>query len=279
MFRTVLSQTKILLSQKGAKITFYILLIAVLWNYFLNLKEYSNVDKASMPAITEFCVCSGNNLIGGYVISFICFLVVLPGGISFAIDKKLNIDIYLKARCRGKYRYIISKMIAAFISTFICVSIPFLIELLLNACAFPVESSVKMQSISNVFLVRDGGGYNPHAFMYDAYMYHPIMYSFVRIMLLGLFASSLAIISMAFSCVHNKFLAYLMIPVYFLASIFMQTKFKVFGHKISHNYYGYLLWDEGYVTGEMMTWFYVLIESIVIASVIFILVYEWRKEV
>lgn len=280
MFRLIKTQMKIMLNQKGAKIAFYSMMLAVFINYYQNIRIFRDIEKTSIPSIMELGIFSDNSIWGWYILEFICFLLVLPGGMSFAIDKKTNFEIYLTARSNGKYRYITSKIIAVFLTTFIVFSVPLLIELALNYNAFHCADKIEMQAISN-YLLEDSGqiSINRKAFMVDEYIYNPELYSLVRIILFGLFASLMSLVPMAFSCVCNKFLAYLMIPVFFLVSLFGRTEFKVLGHNIPHNYVKYLIWTNQSLTGEQIIWFNILLGLVAFGSVLFVYIYEGGKEV
>lgn len=279
MINLIKIQMKTMFQQIGVRVTFYLLTLAVVVNYVINLQQYKYVDRATINNFTDFCLLSGNNCPGWYVITLIWFLLVLPGGLSLAIDKKLNIDIYLVTRSHGKNKYLTSKIIATYLTTFFCIMIPFSIELLLNVCAFPIEASKKMLDISNEYYIAMGQTVDKDMFLYDYYTGNPILYTIIRILIMSALLAFLSLIPLAFSCIYNKYLSYLMIPVYFLLELFYNTNFDVFGHKIIHKYFSYIRFDSGSLRGEHVIWFFVLIGIVSCISISFIYVYERKKEV
>jgi len=279
MFNLIRTHIKIMFSQKGAKIAFYFITLCVVINYVNNLYNFKDVDRTCLNNFVEYSLLSGNNAIGWSVVSLLLFILVLPSGMSFGIDKKYSMDNHFIIRSKGKYRYITSKIIASFVVTFFCIFFPLIVELVLNICAFPMEASEKMVAISNILKIDDGEVFKTDMFLYKEFLYNPIMYSLIRSTLLATLCALLTILPIPFSCICNKYLSYLFIPVYFLLELYSFTCFKVFDHKVVHNFNSYVVWGYSSITNESFIWFYVLVCIITILSIVFTYFYESKKEV
>lgn len=240
----------ILVKQKGARYCFWFLILCVIGNYIRNLRIYQHIDRADMPSYLEISVCAVGNKFGWFLLTFITFLLVLPGGLSLAKEKRTKVDIHLINRCGGKVNYYISKIIAVMMVTFLCFAIPFILELFLNLCAFPIETSGKWLSVDIAY--RQTEGMKKSFFLYSIYQLHPAIYALIRIGITSGCMALLSVIPLAVSCIYSKYYAYLLVPVYFLEALFGRTTFSIFGHKINHEFISYLWWGDAGIDGKQM---------------------------
>ena len=62
MFRLIKTQMKIMLNQKGAKIAFYSMMVAVFINYFNNIRIYRNIENFTFQALAARCCITQETL-------------------------------------------------------------------------------------------------------------------------------------------------------------------------------------------------------------------------
>ena len=226
MYRRIKTQVNILIRQKGAQLCFLIMLSLIIGNYIVNLFDYRNIDQACVPNFLKLSVLDDENKFGWYFMTFMTFLVVLPGGLSIAKEKKTRIDIHIISSCGGRLHYYIAKIVAVMLVTFCCFAIPFLIELVLNLCAFPIEESESLLSVDIAY--KQYCGEIQECFLFDWFYKNPVLYVLARIGISSVLLSLVALIPLACSCVYSKYYAYLMVPVYLLFELFARCTFSVF---------------------------------------------------
>lgn len=112
MVKLLKAQLNILIHQKGFRFSLFFLITAVAGNFIFNVVRFWNIEQADMYSFLEISLLSQTNRLGWYITVFFPFLLVLPGGLSLAVDKKTKTDLLWISRC-GKGRYLLSKMLAA----------------------------------------------------------------------------------------------------------------------------------------------------------------------
>lgn len=273
MGRLIKAQCNVLIQQKGAVFCFLLLLVAVGGNFIYNVIQCWGIEQAVMYSFLEISVLSQENKVGWYVVMFFSFLLVLPGGMSLAVDKKTKTDILWVGRC-GKKNYLISKMIAVFLVTFLCFFIPFIIELGLNLLAFPATAH---GNLGGWELYRESYENVRQYFLFTLYYAHPALYAVIMSVIISTAAALLSMVPLACSCFFYKYYAYLLVPVYFLLSLFQKTKFSFGKVNFSHNYYYYFQWCHGNIHREDLFVFGCLIMAISLLSCVVVL-YSVRKD-
>ena len=88
MRKMILAHCKALIQQQGTLLCFSILFLSIIVNFIGNVMKYWQKELAVRPSFLEISVLSETNKIGWYLVVFFAFLVVLPGGMSFAVDRK-----------------------------------------------------------------------------------------------------------------------------------------------------------------------------------------------
>lgn len=239
MKKLIKAQCNVLLRKKGAIICFLLLTASAGGNFIFNVIKYWHTEYAEMPSFLEISLLAQENMVGWYIVMFFPFLLVLPGGMSLASDRKEKMDILWVGRC-GRKQYLLSRTAAVIIVTFLCFFIPLMLELVLNLTAFPINAH---GNAGGWELYTAGYEENVKQYLLFSFYYAwPVLYAVIMSMVISLSAAFLAIIPLACSCFFYKYYAYLMVPVYFLFSLFQKTEFPVGKIKLSHNYYFYFQW-------------------------------------
>lgn len=211
MLRLISMQMQTMFRKKGFQFTFIFMTV-----YALGVSVYyaycqKNLDISSLyhPALL-----SGVNEICSYSWFFLrCypFLVILPAGFSFLTDRNTRIQPVIIGR-GGVREYYISKLIAGFIVTFLSITLPFLLELILNCIVFPQAGGRDMGNwpIYSNYAVGEGENY----LFSSAYFKSPYLCLAGSLIMLGLFSGCAAVFIMGISTFRIKYKAILFLPVY-----------------------------------------------------------------
>lgn len=241
-WKSTISQVKALLRKKEALGVFFILLVMVLLNFIGNVLAFQGSDAVEMYHPMKIMLLSYNRF--NYnasatlqLIQIFPFLVVFPAGFSLAKEWQLGENVYLSARL-GIPRYKWSKMLAAFITTAIVFTVPFLIEMVLNCISFPLNATGDMSNLGcyDKLYLESVQRY----LMSGLYVKNPYFYAFIGILIFGAVSGLLGAFTVAVSSlIKVKYNVFLFLPVFLLLDLpGMLMKGK---GKFSCNWYDYLL--------------------------------------
>ncbi len=219
LIRATKAHVLFLLKRRSAQITFALLFAVVLLRFVVDVLEFRGYDVIAMYHPMKLLSLSYNHIYynANTVIllsQLFPLLVAFPAGLSLAADQASGAQTVLLARL-GPRRYTASKILAVIIATAILFTLPFLMEMVLNCIAFPLQATGDMSNL-NI--------YDPqHIAMTDRYwlpeLYHfsPYLYAVVGILRFGLFAGLLAGFTAALSTfIRIKYRAFLLLPVFLL---------------------------------------------------------------
>lgn len=256
MIGLVKCQISLITKKLGYKVSLAIMLLVVITNYIGNIREYFGINLADMVAFLNLSIMSEEKSISWFITQSYPFLVVIPAGFSLATDKATKTDLLWISRC-GKIKYHISKIIAVFIVTFICFTLPLCVELLLNVVAFPVDARGNLQGAALY-----SNEYNQAVstfYLFEMYYKNPICYAIILIVFLGIISGMLAVITVAISTMYYKYKAYLILPVYLIlyGMGLISGIFEQFPFETSYSYY--IRWCTNQVHKLDFVWFGALI--------------------
>lgn len=239
--RTTLTQTSFLLRKKGALAAFYILLLMVLANFIGNVLAFQGLDVIQMYHPMKILLLSYNRVNYSADMTILLtqlfpILVACPAGFSLAREYQLGMDVMAVSRL-GQRRFRMSRLLAAFLVTFIVFTVPFLLEILLNCLSFPLNATGDL---------TNWGYYDSayrtavdHYFMRRLFVRAPYLYAVVGTLLFGAAAGILGAFTMAVSSVIKvRYNVFLFLPVFFLLNLSMILGVMGPADRIS------LRWDE-----------------------------------
>lgn len=145
---SVWTQFRLMARRKSAMITFYVVLAFVLVNYLTNVVTYQGSEILEMVHPMQLLLLSDES--GAYSLLFIQLyplLVVLPAGFSFALDRDVDETVFYLTRV-GSKDYYRGKLIAAFSITFLVLTLPLLLEIVLNCLSFPLDATGNLDNWS-----------------------------------------------------------------------------------------------------------------------------------
>ena len=214
--KTTASQIYFMLQRKSSLIIFYILLVMVLVNFTSNVVMFQGTDIVMMFQPMKLLLLSWNRSIAGadLLLGFLQLyplLVVCPAGFSLAGEQQTGTQIVLAARI-GNMSYHFSKMLAAYIVTFIIFSLPFMVEIGLNCLAFPLNAQGDLSNWNYYDPLYTASVKN---YMFSRiFLWSPYLSAILGTILFGLFSGLLAAFTVAISSVFRfRYRIFLFLPV------------------------------------------------------------------
>lgn len=238
------SQTGFMLKQKSATLVFYALLIMVLLNFLSNVLKFQGSDVIEMIHPMKLLLLSYNRV--NYnadatllLVQLFPLLVVCPAGFSLTREQHTGQELLMIARI-GNRNYKFSKLLAAFLSTAIVFTVPFLLEILLNCLSFPLAATGDL---------TNWGPYDTnyiksvHNYLISGlYVKAPYLYTVLGTLLFGVVSGMLGAFTMAFSSIIKfKFRILLFLPVYLLLNATLYLPGLLPDIRFTTGWYDYLL--------------------------------------
>lgn len=234
-FKAIRTQAVYLLFSNGAMITFSLLLILVLMNFINNVNEFKGYDRVEMYQPMKMLLLSYNHTyynssLALVLIQLVPLVVCLPAGLSL-VNELHNGEAILAVSRLGARIYIWSKIIAAFMVTFVVFFVPFLIEIVLNSLSFPLNAI-------GDFL--NWGTYSPYTLggtkeytLPWLYSLSPYLYAGICTLLFGAFTGLLSAATVAVSALWKpKYKVTLILPAF----LFLQATLYLGSGAGWHNY-------------------------------------------
>lgn len=240
--KIVFRQVAFLLKQKEALLTSFLLLLLVLGNYLRNVLDFRGMDVSQMYHPMKLLTLSYNRTYYNADVTLLLtmlypFLVALPAGVSYAKEQQTKEEIYVMARL-GKKRYWACKLCAAFLTTFLVFSAPFLLEIIINYLTFPVKAqgdfshlSIYSKEYERMVSAYAGSG---------LYRISPALYAVFETLLFGVYSGIFSMVTLAVSFIASvKYRVLLLLPTVVLLN--MGAWFHVFNQRFAMSWTAYML--------------------------------------
>lgn len=241
--KIVFRQVVFLLKQKEALVTSFLLLLLVLGNYLRNVLDFRGMDVSQMYHPMKLLTLSYNRIYYNADVTLILtmlypFFVVLPAGFSYMKEQQTKEEIYVMTRL-GKKRYWTCKLCAAFLTTAIVFSTPFLLEIVINYLSFPIKAQGDFSHLS-IYSKEYEKMVNAYAGS-TFYRISPVLYAVFETLLFGVYSGILSMVTLAVSFVASvKYRVLLLLPTVVLLN--MSSYFNViFNQKIAMRWTSYML--------------------------------------
>lgn len=245
-FKATVAQIRFMLKQKSTVIVFGVLTAMMLINYMTNVITFQGWDVIEMYQPMKLLLLSWNRIIigGDLLLIFVQLyplLVVCPAGFSLAKERQTGEDVLFSARM-GNLQYRVSKCLAAFVVTAIVFSLPFLIEILLNCMAFPLQAQGDLSNWNYYDPAYRQGV--EHYFFTNLFLTSPYLYAILGTLLFGIYSGVLAAFTVAVSSLF-KFIyrSFLFLPVFVLLHITLILSNSVSVYRTEWYHY-FLLFDD-----------------------------------
>lgn len=199
--------------KKETAITFFVLLMFVLVNFWGNIKENAGIGYISqMYDYIKVLTLSDYSRTGYFLMEFFPLLAVMPTAYSYLVDRNTNIKTYIESRT-GKRNYLYGKVISVFLITFLVFTIPFLIEVLMGGICFDIRSAGDPSNLGYFQTVEWDG----RLFLSGIFFANKIVYAVLCIVLFGIVSGVLAVFNFAVSTLKfMKYKIYTFFPIYIL---------------------------------------------------------------
>lgn len=272
-WKVTVSQTRYLLKKKEAVLVFLVLFGLVIYNFIGNVLEFQGLDVVDMYLPVKLVVLSCNRTTNNtlLMIQMYPLLVALPAGLALSKEYQLGEHVYLSARL-GTKMYRLSKIVAAFLTTTIIFTTPFLMEYVLHCVSFPLGAIGDLSNWST-YEVNYLNSISKY-FMADLYAWNEYVYTLVGILLLGVVSGLLGAMTVMISgLIKVKFNVFLLLPALALlnTSVSLTKKESPF----SYRWYDYLLLFNDW---EKNSLFFVIVVGILVLFVVAGAVIASRKD-
>ena len=226
------------------QIVLALLLGFVGYNFVNNVIAFQGRDVSNMYHPMKLLTLSYNRMYYNADVTLLFtqmypLLVACPAGLVLAREKQMRLNILLESRI-GRQKYNLSKIVAVFIATTLVFLIPFVIEIGLNALAFPLKATQDLSNRSyyDSRYIEMVGNY----WFSEMYVISPYLYAVIMTTLFAAVSGLLAALVMSFSSLFPvKFrVMYLILPFVLLNStIYILPEYT--GGTLQHVWYKYLL--------------------------------------
>ena len=233
---------------KGFFVTEVILIFLVLANYLKNVILYSGKDVISMYSPFKIMLVSYNNIYdrADFLVLFILLfpiLAVLPSGFLY-LNEYLTGETELIRSRLGENNYIISKIIASFLTSSIAILIPMLLDLFITSITFPCQA---IGDLSNYGMYSAEYRYMSGNYLYGSlFDNYPILYVLLGMTRISVFAGLTGSFCVAYSYSFPTKMRFLQFfPTYLIVNgtvfweLFIQG--RLLNNSKSVNAYDYLL--------------------------------------
>ena len=261
-------QIKNICSRKVPYFTFLFLFGYVIANFITNVFQYSGRDVAEMYMPMYFLTLSAEDWsFNFFFMEYFPFLVVLPAAFSYLKDRSSREVNYLAAKI-GRKNYYLSKGIAVFLVTFAIFSIPFLLEIILNCIAFPLNAVGHPHNFNNYQLMKNFEDF----FWLPLFQVSPYLYAVVFTFIFGMVSGVLAVFAVAISMLGMRFKVFVFVPCYLL----LNGIFAIQAVCPVCTYYGYYF--SIFDSMEKSGWAYLLVVLLVAAVSFGIIFWKGRRD-
>lgn len=224
MIKIVFTESLRIIRTRYFLIAFWILFSLVLINYGLNVvREYNQVYVSQMFEISKVLSLSDYSYIGYYFRILYPIILVLPSSSVFFYDKATRMDTYILTRC-SKVEYYFGKVIAVFLSSFILVTVPLFMELIMSICTLEITAHGDPSGFP-IFESMKNDTQNLQLF--SLYSTNRLMYYFLGILILGFVSSILSVFNLTIASIGRIKYGFLTIlPLYFILLMIGRLKFS-----------------------------------------------------
>ena len=243
-FTSFKSQFHFALRQRISHIILGVLLTLVSLNYINNVLTFQGRDVTNMYHPMKMLVLSYNKVyysvdITLLIVQIYPLLVACPAGLIYAKERQIGMNALIQGRVGG-FNYKLGKLLAAFCSTAIIFSIPFLIEILLNYITFPNEAIGDFSNL-NTYDSEYLHWVDNYAYS-ELYVFSPILYAIVSTIIFGILSGILGMVASAFSMIIPvKYRVMYLLPSLILlnSTIYFWPTFFIFDFEVT--WYSYFL--------------------------------------
>ena len=276
--RSAKTQFCFILRQRITQAVFFLLIGLMGFNFVNNVLQFQGMDVSNMYHPMKLLTLSYNRVYYNADITLLFtqvypLLVACPAGLILAKEKQMKMNSLIESRM-GRSTYVFSKGIAVFCATMIVFTIPFLIEILLNVVAFPMDSTRDLSQVG-VYEAK-------YIQMVQNYWFHglyessPYLYAVVMTVMFGAFSGLIGLMVMSFSAIFPvRFrVMYLILPFVLLNStIYILPEFT--GGTLQHVWYKYTLI---FSDGEKNTAVFLVILAIIVVFNILSTIISGKKD-
>lgn len=231
-------QWNVLWERRTATIMLALVTALMLVNFFSNVWIYQGRDVLDMYHPMKLLTLSSWSQYSYYLMQYYPLLVVIPAGFALFADKQLNHYIFIQTRVGAK-AYYWGKLVVVFLVTFLVFAGPFLLEIILNIIAFPINA---VGDPAN-FGVYDANYLDQIDMQLFSSLYAKSQYAYALVftLIFGLISGVLAIFTVAVSMFQIRYRIFLFLPCYLLLHLLAYVNQLIPVITLETNYFFYLV--------------------------------------
>lgn len=220
-----------ILKNKYSIFIWYVNLCFISVNFLINLKtNYERIYISQMYDYSKLLLISEWSVTGFFYLIVFPILVVIPTHELIIRDNKSGMNNYIIIRERN-VKYIIHKIIAVHISTFILFTVPLLIEWFMSALC--LDLTAKGDPSNDCYYIQ----YNDNLNILFGNMFNNNrpLYILIRFLIFGMICGSIAVLNLSVVTFLNfQYGLFAIFPIYILIIIINSTS-SMFNRKYSFN--------------------------------------------
>lgn len=229
MLKSVKTQCKIMIHQKGFQFSFLLILIYCMISYIYIVHSNILGNNTNPSAQTLYFMSANESYAGNINAPFwkifamvFPLIVAFPFSFSYIIDKKTGVNTSILLRV-NKIQYYWGKLITSFIGGFAIIFIPFFINMILCLITFPHNhntylgiyyfdsySDLILGTVDSVDTVAKGLAF------YKVFLFSPLLYNILYLFILSAFSGVLAMFTDCISYFVKNIKILVMLPPYLL---------------------------------------------------------------
>lgn len=223
----IITQFKLMLKRKSFIITLSVMILYSVFVFIFNCIMYFNDDITSVKA-AKYMFLGSDFANTPFVIFSLLFpiVVALPFSDTFFEERKNRTSEFCIMR-ESNNTYYYSKMITVFFSGFLVISIPLLVNMLLNFIAFPLDSSIDATNFSYINSSLFGAVMETGLFQ-TLFAQNMYLYNLVYLFFASINGGLIAVSTYQFSFFYKKSRIFL-ICSFFIAYHFITILLESFG--------------------------------------------------
>lgn len=270
------AQFKLMFKSRAFVLTLLAMMIFVAINFIVNVITYSKNYIMEVPTANFLMISSGffkiNLFYSVYILTLPLFAVI-PFSDTFFVESKKNTIDFCLAKMSNK-NYYFSKLIVVFFSGLLVIAIPLLWDMLISVIAFPLNSTNAVIGNTTLHAVNFFGKNEENKYLfYSMIINHPYLYYLLYVLIQGVSAGLIAVITFQFSFFYRRSHILLLCSV-FSVYCFSSIILTAFGIHIGLNEYIFPLADT--VTDQSAT-IAIFLALALIAGVIVPIPFALRK--
>lgn len=218
----------LMLKQTTFRFVFTIMLILSVALPIYYLLQFQGSYEYSLPSADTLFIGNSGGLIWQFLALVFPFIIALPYSFSFLNEQKSGVQMYVQSR-KTRKEYYYGQLVTCFLGTALLFLIPFLLNILLNALAFPVNGNDYISTHDSfdsnwANAIMGDGFYRQTLYkgmmLKEVVIEYPQIYNVLYTFWISIVSGIMAMFTYTVSLILQKKAIYLLLVNYLIFSIF-----------------------------------------------------------